>query len=409
MNDRLYVPRDDYVDLEVFIGPRVAAEDDPFEGLEQPIFVNYERVGILSDMGWPGQIEEFERDVERIRTKKTPEGEEGPALSKKFFQDFGIKLFRILFTYGDLKTVYRDRLRRARERDGVLRFNLCFDPRDLPPHLALAPWEYIFDPEEEMFLAASDGIAFSRRVPTSVYAEPFTVQGPLRLLVVISNPSDIEDLNPGLRPLDVDEERKAIEAALKDCEHIEVEWVADPPSHDRLRESLREIRPNIFHFIGHGVWRDGHPNLIIATDDNKAHYMDEDMLRDLLRRQVELKVVFLAACQSGEIQIEPEAPGEDEPWFQVGVAKSLVGIAPKLLKMGIPAVLAMQHPVSMPAARRFAAHFYEALSNEDPIDAAVNLAREDLRFEAENLRDFGTPVLYTLIPQLFKIEISAAV
>ena len=35
--------------------------------------------------------------------------------------------------------------------------------------------------------------------------------------------------------------------------------------------------------------------------------------------------------------------------------------------------------------------------------SAVNLAREDLRFRGEDRRDFGTPVLYTLIPRLFEL------
>jgi hypothetical protein len=402
--DIVYLPTYDYVDLEVFIGPRTPSSNS-FVSDEQPVFVDYARVGAL-EIGWPEEAEEFRNDMQRIRTKESPEGGEEPALSKEFFQKFGTKLFHILFN-PKLEAVYRDRLSLARHRtDGALRLNLCFDPLDLPPDLALAPWEYVFDPEEELFLASSEGIAFSRSVPTTQYVEPLTVTKPLRILVAISNPIDLQCIHPKLTPLDVVKERETIETALKDCKHVELGFVPDPTSSANLWKSLREFKPNIFHFIGHGVWRDSRPHLVVATDENKVRHMDEDMFRDLLRGQDDLRVVFLSACQSGEVQIQPGEPTENCPWDETGMSKSLVGIAPELLKIGIPAVLAMQHSVRMDTARRFASRFYQALAREDPIDTAVNLAREDLRFEAENRRDFGTPVLYTLIPRLFKLELS---
>jgi CHAT domain-containing protein len=147
--------------------------------------------------------------------------------------------------------------------------------------------------------------------------------------------------------------------------------------------------------------------LVIATDENRVKHMDEDMLRDLLRGQDDLKVVFLSACQSGDTQIDSGVPTEDSSWDEADVSKSLVGIAPELLKIGIPAVLAMQYSVRVDTARRFAFRFYKSLADdEDPIDAAVNVAREDLRLDAENRRGFGTPVLHTFIPRLFTVDLS---
>jgi CHAT domain-containing protein len=172
-------------------------------------------------------------------------------------------------------------------------------------------------------------------------------------------------------------------------------------------EWLRSFKPNIFHFIGHGVWHEDRPQLVIATDENRVKHMDEDMLRDLLRGQDDLKVVFLSACQSGDTQIDSGVPTEDSSWDEADVSKSLVGIAPELLKIGIPAVLAMQYSVRVDTARRFAFRFYKSLADdEDPIDAAVNVAREDLRLDAENRRGFGTPVLHTFIPRLFTVDLS---
>jgi len=380
-------------------------------------------------------VAEIKDDLQRIRTRKPPAGAEGPALSEEFLKLFGAKLFRALFVE-KLDRVYRDRLRIARDHDCILRLNLCLPTSKL----AEVPWEYLFDPEEERFLASSEKIAFSRRVPTTQYAEPLTVTQPLRLLVVISNPSDLGKF--GFHALDGDKEKKAIEDALAGCYHIEKRFL-DKASHTNLQDVLGRFKPNILHFIGHGKWRDDRPNLVITNDADHVKYLNEEMLCELLRGQKELKVVLLAACQSGQVRegdgdglaldrvdedVSPvgeddwDSPARDEmdedvspvggddrgdwAWGEVEVGRSLVGMAPELLKMGIPAVLAMQHGVREDTARRFAFHFYKALADEEPIDAAVNLARRDLLLHAENRRDFGTPVLYTLIPRLFKLDLS---
>jgi hypothetical protein len=49
-----------------------------------------------------------------------------------------------------------------------------------------------------------------------------------------------------------------------------------------------------------------------------------------------------------------------------------VGIGPRLVQLGVPAVIAMQDYVAMDDARLFAAAFYRSLVQNGLVDAAVN-------------------------------------
>ena len=155
MNDKLFVPKRDYVGIEVFVGPVQQIKEPGAQGellgSGYQVFVNYARVGTVLRKDFVNAIQDTQPSVA-----------EGVTLSKEFFQEFGRQLFDLLFKE-ELEEVYRDRLRLARDSGRVLRLALCFDD----PALDTAPWEYLWDPEEELFLAASTGIAFSRRTPTT--------------------------------------------------------------------------------------------------------------------------------------------------------------------------------------------------------------------------------------------------
>jgi CHAT domain len=69
-------------------------------------------------------------------------------------------------------------------------------------------------------------------------------------------------------------------------------------------------------------------------------------------------------------------------------------LAPALVRKGIPAVVAMQYPLSGNAAGRFIKKLYEGLAEGRSIEEAVQAARSDLFVKFEEDRLFGSPVLY---------------
>ena len=69
-----------------------------------------------------------------------------------------------------------------------------------PPELLVLPWELLFDPLHDRFLARSPHRPLSHFLQRSAPRRPLATRPPLRLLVVISNPEHLHDF--GLQELD---------------------------------------------------------------------------------------------------------------------------------------------------------------------------------------------------------------
>jgi hypothetical protein len=80
------------------------------------------------------------------------------------------------------------------------------------------------------------------------------------------------------------------------------------------------------------------------------------------------------------------------------------GAAQSLVQQGIPAVIAMQFPITDRAAILFAQEFYGAAIGGLPVDAALTEARRSL-FAADHVLEWAVPVLYMRSPngRLFRI------
>jgi CHAT domain-containing protein len=71
------------------------------------------------------------------------------------------------------------------------------------------------------------------------------------------------------------------------------------------------------------------------------------------------------------------------------------GIAPNVVRRGIPAVVAMQYSILDTTAKLFADEFYRTLALGWPVDAAIQTTRNAISMEVGlDKRDFATPVLY---------------
>ena len=79
----------------------------------------------------------------------------------------------------------------------------------------------------------------------------------------------------------------------------------------------------------------------------------------LARQRHRPDLIVLAACQSA----------------QRSTVDAFRGLAPQLVRAGVPAVVAMQAAVSIVTAREFSAAFYRRLLTHGLVDLAVNQAR----------------------------------
>jgi hypothetical protein len=259
----------------------------------------------------------------------------------------------------------------------------------LEPSLASIPWEYLYIPDlsggkrdSTGFCALHPKISLVRHELVSIPVQLNTSPKVRRLLVALASPQD-----KGL--LDIAKERENIESALKDIPGIKAEFLENATA-EGLSEQLIP-GTDIFHFAGHGEFKiselDTRRGFIsLLGEDGKAALMSAEQLAMNLRdRGVQL--VVLGACNTGQRD-------EQSAWD---------GVVAALIRVGIPAAVAMQYKIWDKSAIAFSRSFYKALATGLTLDQAVAAGRLAVFNLCESLpeeqkqqywRDWGVPVLY---------------
>ncbi|MCB0107779.1 MAG: CHAT domain-containing protein, partial [Caldilineaceae bacterium] len=200
-----------------------------------------------------------------------------------------------------------------------------------------------------------------------------TVTLPLRMLVVIANPTD-------LQPLDVEREWSTIQSALADLIERGMVIVDRLPSATlpELQSALRRHDYHVIHFVGHGDFDEtvGMGHIVFADGQGQAHPLPGEVLAQLLHNERTLRLVVLNA---------PEGS-------QNNGANSFASVAQLLVQQGVPAVIAMRHSISDDAAVAFSHEFYAALADGYSVDAAVTEGRVAIATRMGN-GEWGTPQL----------------
>lgn len=285
-------------------------------------------------------------------------------------KQFGGRLFDAVFS-GEVLTGYRRSRDAAEEAGKGLRLKLRLSD---VPELADLPWEYLYDATRSKFLALSKETPVVRFLEFPEGVTPLAVKPPLNILVVLASPSDYE-------ALDVEGEWARMQGALKDLvqqNKVTLTRVA-PPTLNSLLGYLRRAPYHILHFIGHGEFSKtaGQGALVLVGDDGKGQKESEEKIATLLNDARSLRFVVLNACEGA----------------RTSASNPFAGVAPRLVAQGIPAVLAMQFPISDPAALDFTTGLYSTLADGYPVDAAVNEARLAM-YSDGSIAEWGTPVLF---------------
>jgi hypothetical protein len=260
--------------------------------------------------------------------------------------------------------------------DERLRVRLNLDLQD--PRLralSLLPWELVRDAERGDFLSRLQTVSFVRYLPVS--RPPLQrLTGPLKVLVAMAAPSDLDSL-------DLEKEWKNIWGELKQNPEISVTSILQPSLAD-LRKKLLGDDWHVLHFLGHGGFdeQSGEGTVCFVRPDGKRESITGTMLAEHLKSLPSLRLVFLNACDGGKL---PRREGQD-PYRATATA---------LVQAGIPAVIAMQTPIYDTAAIALGAGFYERLAARESVDAALAAGR--LAIVRINFNDWATPVLFTRI------------
>ena len=130
------------------------------------------------------------------------------------------------------------------------------------PELAGLPWEFLYDPRRNRFLALSYRTPLVRYLDLPDPPRPLQVEGPLRLLVMISSPSDYPTL-------EVEQEWRTLSEALAPLQtagQVLVERL-EAASLAGLQPRLRREEFHVFHFIGHGGYRPDWGDGVLVMED----------------------------------------------------------------------------------------------------------------------------------------------
>ncbi len=311
----------------------------------------------------------------RVRRFGTPQTDEA--------QRFGSELHEALFS-ADVETCFLRSLDEATRQDRGLRVRLrLHDAPDLGP----VPWEFLYSPNLGRFLTLSNQTPLVRYIELPNPVRPLEVEPPLRILTLLSDPTDA----PGL---DVARERRLLDEATADLvrDGVVELHVLEDTTMSALQHALRREAFHVLHFMGHGGFdeRVGDGVLVMEDDAGRAQPVTGHDLGMLLHDSRSLRLAVLNACEGA----------------RAGAADPFGGVAQSLIRQGIPAVVAMQFEVTDTAAVRFAHELYLAIADGLPVDAATVEARKGV-FAASGDVEWGTPVLYLRAPDGAIFDIAA--
>lgn len=334
-------------------------------------------------------------------------------------QAYGLDLFYALFN-GPVRRAYDKITGRAEaETGGKVRVRLWIDQNAAELHAI--PWERLYHTHrgQGVPLATSALTPFSRYTALEIAQAKAITKPPLRVLFVVSNPNNLPE---GLSPIDVGREVDNLCTALGDLlldnrvqvtflpghtglspdQQSEVERrgyrVAQGPT--SLNNIIRELGDHhVLHYTGHGRFirktasGPGSGVLFLENESGDVELArDEEIVTKLTGIDPQPRLVFLAACESATRESEEE--------------NAFVGLGPKLVAAGIPAVVAMQDVVPMDVAGQLVGDFYHNLIHHGRVDLAMNQSR--LLLTKKEGIDWAIPVLFMRLEDGTLVDFSRA-
>lgn len=319
---------------------------------------------------------------------------------------YGLALFDALFV-DHIYTAYTTARERARTRTaGRLRLRLWIDHKAADLHALI--WERLnYRSEGAAFRITTDA-----KLPFSRYFglqsdEAAAIVGPVRMLCVIANPDNLAAYD--LTPLTIEDEIANLRAALDGLQKSGVSvtimpgWgglsadqmqsltaagyaiISGPVTLGYIQQQLMD-KPgyHIVHLLGHGTFSQSTGRAALMLEDKNGQVQgvtDRELQQRLAGLEHKPHLIFLAACESAK---------REHPDHSADVVNAFTGLAQHLVQIDIPAVVAMQDKIAVPAAQELTRYFYHYLLQHGVVDKALNQARGFL----VDTPDWATPALF---------------
>lgn len=366
-----------YKDFEITVG---RADKEGRHG----VLVNSPEGGFAGTFVNPIIDVDFDKLIDsRLRVRSAKDmGETKPVETTDDIDDLGDRLSEALFQ-GKVLAAYAKNKGALKPREG-LRLRIRIDPNSEEyAKLMNLPWEFLKDVLTGDRIELTYEGAIVRNPITPATPASFAIKPPVRILVAICQPSDYPDLKIGKEILSFVKTAEKSEITVKFLEDVTPQTLFDEMN--KAKEEGKEY--HIFHFIGHGGVDNRGKSALVFKGDGENTFVDAELLKVALGDSV--RFVFLNACETASIP----------------VVDPFAAFPTELLNKGIPAVVAMQFPISNKAAIRFCEGFYTCMTKGIPVDQCMGEARRRL-FTSKERAEWGTPVLFMNLPDgmLFDIK-----
>jgi CHAT domain-containing protein len=342
----------------------------------------------------PDDFHATEREFLQQR-KMLSDSEPNPRFAPDLRKIVGARLFKMLFPTEPMRRV----LENAYRSPGAIHYSLTFNAEATT--VGDLPWELLYHDND--FLIGGGRGSLSRHLAYGrvEYPRPTLSLQELNVLLIMPRP-------PGLQTLD-----RADAEALAAVEGVHIERLAAETSDaftDYMRTHSGDAAPHVIHFDGHGAYGkrcwtcrhvspmraetctnsectrsalDAQPQGFLAWEHPRFGL--EMVSATAFANQIgfvsrgersSLRLIVVSACRSGS---------------STG-GSAFSGIAQRLIKASVPAVVAMQFEVRADTATAFADSLYRSIVRDDSLSDAVAEARTMI----DGLEDdqWYRPVLY---------------
>lgn len=347
--------------------------DPPLSYLNLDLWVERDAAGVYSIRGMAPQGEMRDQASGDPQTL----GGRDPRLADNsadagYIKALGIRQYRFLFRTVNEARIQSllDRCQGAAGQDCGVRIRLRI--ADNNPEIAAIPWEFLYTELLDSFLASSETTPVVRFVESRRPPRPPEARLPLNLLVVIPSAPD----------LDLDGEKRRIREALEGITPpVTPTFLENTVTRERLSDALQNESIDFLHFVGHGDVVNGRGCLRLNQSELEPDWIDDQALGELVKNRRALKLVVLNSCLGAA----------------ASSSAAFTGVAPQMVLAGVPAVVAMQFPITDQEALAFVHAFYHALfqgAGRGSVDAAITAARSALNRDFRGTRAIGLPVLF---------------
>jgi hypothetical protein len=278
-------------------------------------------------------------------------------------KDLGTRLFNSLFR-GQIGRIYRDSVAAADMEAKRLRVCLTTSPGSFMEQL---PWEFLFDPIRNDFLALSVRRPVLRQIvrKTPKQLSPLSPSRPLRALFATSP-------DPG-QVLGTDRDREVL-SKLADSMDQRLKIIdVGPVTQTELLDAFTNEDPDVLHFAGHADEQvSGYTSgrqLLQVVGANGVDHLPSWAMINAFRRSTNLRLVYLSSCNTDLLARE--------------------------FAEEVPAVIGFRKLVSTDFCVEFARALYREVLRGSSVEEAMTAARQLSDTVNPGGREWGMAVLCT--------------